>query len=188
MSIKDYICIQDDVLPVRTIGKLIEYINKSDDWEPGLTEGEKDPNTVKKFRDVKTKNLYIDPINFTKTHWYNLMEYAFRKVFATYLQKLPHVGFDKIKTIQILKYTENGHYLWHTDHSLTEPRTISAIFLLNNDYEGGELCFLDQIKHESFKVENRPGRLIMWPSNYLFPHSVSPVTKGVRYSVVLWAL
>ena len=32
-----------------------------------------------------------------------------------------------------------------------------------------------------------PNRLIIWPSNFLFPHSVLPVTKGLRYSVVAWA-
>ena len=188
MSIKNYIHIEDSILPISVVSKLIQYANKHDDFEPGLTEGERDPKTVKKYRDVNVKHLFVDPFNFTRTHWHNLIEYAFRKAYERYKIKMPHVHFDRIKNIQILKYKENGHYLWHTDHSLNESRTISAILLLNNDYEGGELCFLDQIKNEQFKIENRPGRLIMWPSNFMFPHSVSPVTKGLRYSIVLWAL
>tara|TARA_R110000796_G_C14559672_1_gene434687 strand:+ start:959 stop:1525 length:567 start_codon:yes stop_codon:yes gene_type:complete len=188
MSIKDYIHIQDSVLPAKTISKFLKYINKSTDFEAGLTTGEKDPKAVKKYRDVQIKHLFVDPFNFTRTHWHNLIEYVFRRVFKHYLEKIPHVHFEQIKNIQILKYEKSGHYKWHTDHSLSESRSVSAIFILNNDYEGGELCFLDQMTKEVFKVENKPGRLIMWPSNFMFPHSVAPVTKGIRYSVVLWAV
>ena len=35
------------------------------------------------------------------------------------------------------------------------------------------------------KIKNR---LIVWPSNFLFPHSVQPVSSGERYSIVSWAL
>ena len=31
-------------------------------------------------------------------------------------------------------------------------------------------------------------RMIIWPSTFLYPHTVKPVTKGTRYSVVAWAL
>ena len=186
MSIKDYIHIEDSVIPAGTISKFLEYINQcSDDFEAGLIIGDKNPESVKKYRDVEIKNLSVDPFNFTQTHWFNLMEYAFRKGYSI---KIPHASFGIINTIQILKYSNNGHYKWHTDHSLEVPRSISAIFILNNDYEGGELSFKDQITGEQFTIENKPGRLIMWPSNFIFPHSVAPVTKGMRYSIVLWAL
>ena len=34
--------------------------------------------------------------------------------------------------------------------------------------------------------KTHPGRLVMWPSNFMYPHSVSPVTKGTRYAIVSW--
>ena len=37
-------------------------------------------------------------------------------------------------------------------------------------------------------VEKKANRMIIWPSNFLYPHSVKPVTEGIRYSVVSWAL
>lgn len=39
-----------------------------------------------------------------------------------------------------------------------------------------------------YKIEVKPNRMIVWPSNFMFPHRVAPVTKGVRFSVVSWAL
>ena len=87
-----------------------------------------------------------------------------------------------------LKYEQTGYYKYHIDSSHECFRTVSCILLLNNDYEGGALSFgdpqnLKQIK----KIEIVPNRLIIWPSNFLFPYSVLPVTKGLRYSVVAWA-
>jgi predicted 2-oxoglutarate/Fe(II)-dependent dioxygenase YbiX len=29
--------------------------------------------------------------------------------------------------------------------------------------------------------------VIIWPSNFLFPHCVEPIQEGVRYSIVAWA-
>jgi predicted 2-oxoglutarate/Fe(II)-dependent dioxygenase YbiX len=68
------------------------------------------------------------------------------------------------------------------------PRTMSCILLLNNDYEGGNLCFRNPDGSGEWEVEVKPNRMIIWPSNFLYPHTVKPVTKGKRYSVVAWAL
>jgi predicted 2-oxoglutarate/Fe(II)-dependent dioxygenase YbiX len=65
---------------------------------------------------------------------------------------------------------------------------MSCILLLNNDYEGGNLCFRNPDKSGEWEVEVKPNRMIIWPSCFMFPHTVKPVTKGTRYSVVAWAL
>ena len=39
---------------------------------------------------------------------------------------------------------------------------------------------------EIVKIENKPGRVIIWPSNFMYRHRVTPITKGTRYSVVCW--
>ncbi len=60
--------------------------------------------------------------------------------------------------------------------------TMTTLGLLNNDFEGGELVmFEDEI------IEFKGGDLMVFPSVFLFPHRVEPVTKGVRYSCVSWA-
>ena len=93
---------------------------------------------------------------------------------------------DKLECIQILKYEQGGFYVEHTDHFSGRPRTLSGIYFLNNDYEGGDLIF--NLDNKDYKIEKKPNRFIVWPSNFLYPHRVTPVTKGVRYSVVTWIL
>ena len=58
---------------------------------------------------------------------------------------------------------------------------LSIIGILNDDYEGGKL-----IMFEDKTIETKKGDLLIFPSNFLYPHKIAPVTKGVRYSYVSW--
>ena len=59
-------------------------------------------------------------------------------------------------------------------------------FELNNDYEGGDLVW--ELNGKEFhRSKTKPNSLVIWPSNFLYPHKVEPVTKGLRWSMVAWA-
>jgi len=83
-------------------------------------------------------------------------------------------------------YTENQNYVG-------KVRKLSITINLNEpgEYEGGNLKF-DFGPHAAGKrfhecLEIRPqGSIIVFPS-YVY-HQVTPVTKGTRYSMVLWSL
>jgi PKHD-type hydroxylase len=92
---------------------------------------------------------------------------------------------------QLGSYTQydQGHYDWHTDSNLGNnnnvPRKLSMALMLSDPSEfiGGELqlkCSNDEIK----TVEQRKGRAWFFPSWML--HRVTPVTRGIRRSLVLW--
>ena len=36
------------------------------------------------------------------------------------------------------------------------------------------------------KIDTKKGDLLIFPSNFLYPHKITPITKGVRYSYVSW--
>ena len=57
---------------------------------------------------------------------------------------------------------------------------------LNNEYKGGELIFTDQKDNEIKKLKLSKGSIVFFPSNFMYPHKISPITKGTRYSVVAW--
>lgn len=66
-------------------------------------------------------------------------------------------------------------------------RKISVSAILNDDYEGGELLFSTIEKEatvQTTKIEAKKGDLVVFPS--FIEHKVAPVTKGTRYSVVVW--
>ena len=58
---------------------------------------------------------------------------------------------------------------------------LSFILNLNDDYEGADLFFW-----EDTVVKLGKGDIVMFPSNWLFPHGVTEATKGKRYSAVTW--
>ena len=37
------------------------------------------------------------------------------------------------------------------------------------------------------KIKLKRGDILMFPSNFMYPHEVKEVTKGIRYSFVGWA-
>jgi hypothetical protein len=82
----------------------------------------------------------------------------------------------------ILKYGKGQHFTNHIDDHPDYPRRVSTVFYLNDNYEGGEINF------PRFNITLKPkaNQKIIFPSNYIFNHSVSPVVSGTRYSVVSW--
>jgi PKHD-type hydroxylase len=89
------------------------------------------------------------------------------------------------ENIQYSVYNEEdqGYYDWHVDMILMANRKLSLVCQLSDpsEYEGGEL----QINLGTVKtLEKEKGTVIIFPSYIL--HRVTPVTKGVRRTLVLW--
>jgi len=193
MEVKDLIDIQDDACDVQMVGRIVEiYSKKKSFFEEGQVAPNKEGNAslIKKIRSAKIINLNNSAKSLTDVRWGNNLINVFVNGLNKYVEnkKLKYLDSVRIRDIQLLKYEEGDHYMYHTDNGSFSPRTISCILLLNNDYEGGEISFTDPQGNNEFKVETRPGRLIVWPSNFMYPHKVNKVTKGTRYSIVAWAL
>jgi len=105
--------------------------------------------------------------------------------------------------IQISRYKEGDYYIWHKDgkgdhlSASTENnpiikgrvRKLSMTIMLNDDYEGGDFQFAHYSKEKCeihTPVPNKIGTIIVFPSDT--EHRVTPVTKGIRYSLVVWFL
>lgn len=91
---------------------------------------------------------------------------------------------------QIARYksTDEGFYDWHMDAGVPEngiQRKLTCVILLNDpsEFEGGILQFKNM---EDKNVLNKRGSIVVFPS--FIEHKVTPVTKGVRYTAVTWAI
>lgn len=99
---------------------------------------------------------------------------------------------NKMSKIRMLRYEDTGKYDWHLDigNEQTSVRKITAIIQLSdeNDYDGGnfEFSMTDETGENTAVGSRKKGSLILFPS-YL-GHRVSPLTRGVRYSVLTWML
>jgi hypothetical protein len=189
MEIKNFIKIYDEVLPWNVLSNLIRFAKDSAFEETKIGGG------IDFKTDFNVRRTYTLPMtnisnSITKTHWFNLLYCFFYKNLNQYKidSNILDYGFKDIIDIEILKYENTGFYTWHVDHFADIPRTMSCILLLNNDYEGGNLCFRNPDGSGEWEVDVKPNRMIIWPSTFLYPHTVKPVIKGKRYSVVAWAL
>ncbi len=96
-----------------------------------------------------------------------------------------------VEAIQFTEYLEEDFYTWHMDASPEIPRYSSASLGLSSpfSYQGGDLSFRDILdpddKESPIKIKITQGELLVFPS--LLVHSVTPITKGKRYSLVLWS-
>jgi predicted 2-oxoglutarate/Fe(II)-dependent dioxygenase YbiX len=82
----------------------------------------------------------------------------------------------------MLRYRGGQHYKAHSDGVTSTGRSISAIVYLNNNYEGGEVEFVNF----GVKIKPEPGMLLLFPSNYAYSHIAHPVTSGTKYAIVTW--
>lgn len=92
------------------------------------------------------------------------------------------INLDQHEPYSILKYGKGQKFVNHIDDYKEGPRRVSLIYYLNDDYEGGE------IKFPRFGITYKPkaNDLIVFPSTYVYNHSVNPVISGTRYAVVSW--
>ena len=82
----------------------------------------------------------------------------------------------------VLKYETGQEYKSHYDGGSASGRTISPILYLNDDYEGGEIEFVNF----GIKIKPERGMLILFPASYPYTHIAHPVTSGTKYAIVNW--
>lgn len=82
----------------------------------------------------------------------------------------------------VLKYRSGEEYRDHYDGGTDIGRAVSALVYLNQDFEGGELEFLNF----GVKIKPRAGMLVLFPSNYAYRHRSHPIISGTKYALVTW--
>jgi PKHD-type hydroxylase len=99
----------------------------------------------------------------------------------------------EFEPLQYTVYNKDDHYDWHIDsHGKSYDngliRKLSFTLFLNEDYEGGDFRICephpnpDKITQQLFKPKT--GTMVVFPS--FVHHKVSPVTRGVRKTLVGW--
>lgn len=104
------------------------------------------------------------------------------KAITEYRSKFPRCVISQDSGYELLRYREGYGYSEHVDSFFTFPREISCSIALNDDYEGGEFAFFNQ----EIVVKQKRLSALLFPSNFMYPHQINPVTKGTRYSIITW--
>jgi len=100
-----------------------------------------------------------------------------------------HFGFNDVEITeeaQVSEYSKGDFYDWHTDTSIDmdkEPpvRKLSMTLLLNDpsEFEGGNLEIAGKVINPI-----KQGHAAIFAS--FLQHRVTPITKGIRKSLVMW--
>jgi len=181
-DISEYIVVVDNVLPLSVCDAILEEYSFSDEWVQteigsGVDTSVRSAMTIEISRDnVISRNQgarsKIDSLIFD----------AAKKAIDAYRQKFGHCHIQEDSGYELLRYKTGQFYKEHTDSFKLRPRAVSCSFSLNDGYEGGEFGFFGKKKI----IKAPKGGAVMFPSNFMFPHEILPVTSGTRYSIITW--
>lgn len=161
---------------ISQVSRLAETFN----YQDAVTLGNEGVN-----ESIRKSRIKWLPSSNRGTHWLydklmSLAEIANRELW----------NFDLVSTVDSIQYTEylegGGHYDYHLDIGAGSAslRKLSLVVQLSDpsEYEGGTFEILRGKTPEP--LPKNQGAVLLFPS-YLM-HRVTPVTKGLRRSLVLW--
>ena len=153
------------------------------------------------------KNSRDDP-KIRKTSVYFLMDKGnkINELAWNFLREANKIQFnydlEYFQAIQFAEYKNGGFYGWHQDSDGIDPenevRKLSLTLVLSNPdtFEGGELQFYngDRPRNDMGNITGEQvtndlksqGTVVVFDSRDW--HRVTPVTKGVRHSIVCWTI
>lgn len=158
---------------------IVEYLDTLPK-EPGTVDGGNDDGVVR-----KSSVAWVSNDSPQASELYDRMAFIARSINSKFF------GFDLFGFVEDMQYTvyegnEQGHYTWHMDFSDTSPssRKLTLVLQLSSpeDYEGGELQTLTSYNEQT--IDKKLGLVAAFPSWTL--HRVTPVTKGIRKTLVIW--
>jgi Rps23 Pro-64 3,4-dihydroxylase Tpa1-like proline 4-hydroxylase len=175
--LKDYIVVMDNLMPPPVADMVLAEYKNCDDWIPAVTAGGKTD------LERQCSNIGISFSNIIQKNK-ETREKIDKTLFFIAAQAIKEykIKFSKCIVEQDSGYEEGQFYTTHTDSFKDRPRAVSCSFVLNDDYGGGEFAFFD--RELTYKLKK--GSCIMFPSNFMYPHEIMPVTSGTRYSIVTW--
>jgi predicted 2-oxoglutarate/Fe(II)-dependent dioxygenase YbiX len=181
-ELKDYIIVMSNIMPPPVADAVLAEYKECDDWIAATVSAGEDPS----IRNCQTIGLsFSNIIDKNKT----VRQKIDQTLYAVASQAIKEYGrrfllesIEQDSGYDLLKYEVGGFYTTHTDSFKNRPRTVSCSFILNDDYEGGEFAFFD--RELTYKLKK--GSCIMFPSNFMYPHEIMPVTSGTRYSIITW--
>ncbi len=186
------IMIQPDFLSKEACRHLVEYGKAHVGATQGVFDSKKSSAQQIEFEiDSATRNAQIVDHDNEIT---NNLAVILKRAVKNFIEPFYDVQIYSAEPIQFLRYGEGGFYkphcdgeaLWNAGGQLiwkrNTERDLSAIVLLNDDFDGGLLFFQEQ----GITILPRAGTLVVFPSTHHFIHAVTPVIRGEKFSLVSW--
>lgn len=164
---------------VENTERFINIAENLNNWQDPKLRADDGPIIDRMVRSCEILNLHSTFRN--PKEWFELAQ-----IMWTYGNDYSHeffVPFAGMEILQMIKYSPNtDFYKPHADDGPDFPRCISSILYLNDIEKGGDTYF------DKFNVSVSPkaGRLLMFPSNFIYTHEGRPPINDTKYVAVTW--
>lgn len=185
-KIQDYVKVYEDFLSPEECKQTVKHL-KTVNWDKHSYYDYK-ADSSNSFEDDLSVSSEVFPLGLEIQNkmWFGLEKYIVKDM--SFCGEWFN-GWNGYSGVRFNRYDQNTRMRIHCDHihslfdgNLKGVPTLTILGTLNDDYDGGEFYMWgDEL------VELKAGSLIIFPSNFMYPHEVKPVKKGVRYSYVSWA-
>ena len=187
MNVEDYIVIKNTI-PKELCQSLIDENNKvgwvkhawyNNQSEKKYSEETKELSVISCTQEQQNK--LTPAIIEALMHYQNVCSWKGQKTDSgTWLKEFSRIRFNKYEVGTMMRsHYDHIHNIF--DGKRKGVPIVSIVANLNEDYEGSKFVCRDK------EVNLKTGDILMFPSNFMYPHEVTECTKGTRYSFVSWA-
>lgn len=182
-KLEDYIYVVKKALSLDLCDEILNEFKNSNEWEDTVIGQGRIEKSIRNCETIIISYPHIIQKNNEVRHKLdNKIFDGASKCIQEYNAKFLHCRIEEDSGYELLKYPKGCFYIQHVDSYKARPRSVSCSFILNSDFEGGEFAFFDR----KLKYKLKKGDAIMFPSNFMYPHEIMPVTQGTRYSIITW--
>ena len=182
--IKDYIKVYKNILTSEECDMIISHPDNDKNWQESLPVWDEKKNYLitsrRKCDQIEVTTAGDNYIEIDHLLYTRLNSTMIKYIEGTYCS----IGYDTGYTL--LRYNKGGGYIRHIDASTDVHRHISCVLLLNDDFKGGELTFFGSDGIDEYTPEFNKGDMLLFPSNYMYPHTIKRITSGTRYVIATW--
>lgn len=189
MDLREYVRIYNNFLEIEDCKNVVKALKKCDwekhQWYSANYDSQK-PGDNSHHDDLFVcgnadfgEDAFINKQLWTLIHQYILEDFKHFDWFGAWN------GYTKVRYNWYKKGTRMRNHCDHIysvfDGNRKGVPILTILGALNDNYEGGELVLWN-----NDVVPLKAGQVMVFPSNFLYPHKVEPVKKGSRYSFVSW--
>jgi Rps23 Pro-64 3,4-dihydroxylase Tpa1-like proline 4-hydroxylase len=182
-KLENYIHVFDNIVPAHFCEEILSEYKNSNDWLDALVGGGVVNKSSRNCNQILISDYQIiSKNNDIRRSIDDRLHKCVMEAITKYHEEHPLFKIDIDTGYQLLRYNEGEFYTQHVDSFKEQQRSVSCSIILNEDYEGGEFAFFDR----EIMIRSATGSVIMFPSNFMYPHEVMPVINGTRYSIITW--
>lgn len=137
------------------------------------------------YKNEKWKRNNHSEVYFFQKHMF--LKHLYGNWIEKYIEQVRDPRITQCSYVKVNRYEVGENMDEHVDHirTLFEGKVrgipiITTLGVLNDDFEGGDFTLCGEV------IDLKAGDFLAFPSVFLYPHEVKPVTKGTRYSWISW--